>query len=79
MSAVRSRYKIEANVEGFPLVIRDIGFECMSVTNDVENVVEELVKLHLLDGNRPLYYIDSDGKMDEILIKDGKFADFRIL
>jgi hypothetical protein len=45
----------------------------LTVTNDAERVVEELMPL--LAG-RKLYYIDSEGDMDELVIKDGKFAGF---
>jgi len=62
------------------VVIRDQGpwNECLTVTNDAENVVKRLVRgfggLRLHD--RRLFYIDSEGSMDEILIKDVKFAGF---
>ena len=56
------------------LVIRDIGHEThRSVTNDAENVVATLAgKL----GNRRLFYYDSMGEMDELLVKNGQFAGF---
>ncbi|MEN6560886.1 MAG: hypothetical protein ABFD52_08945 [Acidobacteriota bacterium] len=60
------------------VVIRDIGpwDEHPSVTNDVEAVVQELVaEGHLREGQQ-LYYFDSDGQLDEILVKDGRFLGF---
>ncbi len=61
-----------------PLVIRDVGpwDKHLSVTNDAESVVEELVRNNrLLPGQRLLYY-DSENMLDELVVKDGKFAGF---
>ena len=57
------------------LLIRDIGpwDRHPSVTNAVEEVVEELAPR--LRGRR-LEYIDSDGQRDQLLVKNGKFAGF---
>lgn len=63
---------------GAPLVIKDVGpwGQHLTVTNDVENVVRSLVMQgHLPEGRRLLYY-DSDGRLDEILVKDGQFVGF---
>ena len=69
----RADYKIvRANAD--ELVIRDVGVGCMSVTNDAEAVVMELVRSGL-DGRRLLYY-DTEGELDELVVKDGKFAGF---
>jgi len=59
-----------------PLVIRDIGpwDQHPSVTNDAEAVVQDL-KLRLPPGRR-LFYYDSEGQRDEIVIEDGCFAGF---
>jgi hypothetical protein len=59
------------------MIIRDIGANSgyMSVTNAAEAVVAEL--LPTLNGRR-LYYYDSDGSLDELLIKDNKFNGFRM-
>ena len=81
MQSLMSRYKIHANVEGFPLVIKDLGpwDRYRTVTNDAENVVRDIMRKGLLSPGRPLYYIDSEGSMDEILIEDSQFAGFRII
>lgn len=57
------------------IVIRDLGpwDRYTTVTNDAENVVAELAPE--LKGRR-LYYFDSDGRLDQIVIKDGRFAGF---
>lgn len=48
----------------------------MSITNDVENIVQKLqIQWHL--KNRRIYYKDSFGDIDEIVLKDGKFSHFQ--
>lgn len=61
-----------------PLVIQDAGDHSRvpTITNDAEAMVLDLVaKGHLPPGRR-LFYIDSDGQRDEILVRDGQFAGF---
>lgn len=61
-----------------PLIIRDLGpwDRHLTVTNDAERVVAALIRQgHLSPGQRLLYY-DSEGMLDEILVKDGAFAGF---
>ena len=60
------------------LVIRDIGpwDKHLTVTNDAEGVVDELLKMGTLKPGQRLFYIDSECVLDEILVKDGKFARF---
>ena len=61
--------------------IRDIGpwERHLTVTNDAERVVRKLVEDRILPEGWRLYYFDSDSNLDEILIKNGKFYDFRII
>ena len=81
MQSLRSHFSVHANIEGFPLIIKDEGpwDKFMTVTNDVDNVVEYLFDQGLLTEGRPLYYFDSEGSMDEILIEDRRVMGFRIL
>lgn len=61
------------------IIIRDIGpwDKYPSVTNGAEDVVESLVRSgRLLPGWR-LFYYDTEGILDELLVKDGKFAGFK--
>jgi len=44
-----------------------------SVTNDAENVVEYLYNLY---GNRRIFYIDSEGILDELRHNNGNFVGF---
>lgn len=79
---MKANYIIKADVDGFPLVIQDIGpwDKHLSVTNDVETVIIDLHKRGLIGNGRPLYYIDSEGQMDEIQYDENKdFVGFRIL
>jgi len=57
------------------LLIQDIGQWNIykTVTNAAEIVVKELATQ--LNGRR-LEYIDSDGRRDQLLVKDGAFAGF---
>lgn len=67
-------YRIENETEDY-ILIRDLGphDEYKTVTNEPEWVVHHL--LRRLRG-RKLYYIDSEGSTDQILIHDGRFAGF---
>lgn len=60
------------------LVIRDLGpwEKHLTVTNDVESVVQKLVAQGLLKPGMQLLYYDSEGELDEIKVVDGKFAGF---
>lgn len=58
------------------IVIRDIGpwDKFMTVTNAAESVIKELAPI--LDG-RQVYYFDSEGVMDELVVVNGKFSGFK--
>ena len=69
-----ANYRVEYDgPEG--LVLRDLGpwERHLTVTNDAEGVV---ARVRELLGDRRLFYIDSDGQLDELLVKDGQFAGF---
>ena len=55
------------------VVILDNNLGGRSVTNDAENVVEYL---HSVYGNRRIFYIDSEGILDELRHKNGNFVGF---
>jgi len=73
----RANYEILKD-EPDMLLIRDIGpwTEHPTVTNDAEGVVEDLAKQGRMPAGRRLVYYDSEGELDEILVKDGKFVGF---
>lgn len=60
------------------LVIRDVGpwDEHLTVTNDAEAVVAELLRTGILMNGQRLLYYDSGGALDELLIVGGKFSGF---
>ena len=57
------------------LVIMDVGpwDQYPTITNSAEEVVEQLAGR--LNGRRLMYY-DSDNQLDQLLVKDEKFAGF---
>lgn len=61
-----------------PLVIQDVGpwDQRLTITNDAEHVVAELAAKGRLNNGRRLFYVDSDGQKDELLVKDGRFNGF---
>jgi hypothetical protein len=73
-----ANYKIVSDLPGIALLIQDVGpwDAHLSVTNDAENVILTLVAQGRLPAGRRLFYFDSDGQLDELLIKDGLFAGF---
>ncbi len=60
------------------LVIKDVGpwGKHLTVTNDAEAVVATLLRRGLLQRGQRLLCYDSDGQLDELLVKDGVFAGF---
>ena len=69
---------VEAESSSIILVIRDIGpwDVHFTITNDVENVVEALHSAGQLPRGRRLWYYDSEGCLDELLVKNGRYAGF---
>ena len=73
---MRCKYRVEQNI-GRSVVVRDVGgLRDMSLTNDVEAVVEDLFIRGLLPEGRLLFYFDSDGRLDQIKHSGGVFLDF---
>ncbi len=71
-----AQFRVERVTEAY-VILRDLGpwTEYPTITNDADGVVRWMVKFEGL-GARRLYYIDSTGQTDELLIKDGAFAGF---
>ena len=57
------------------ILIKDVGpwDKFQTITNAAEWVVAQIAARL---GNRKLYYIDSEGQTDQLLVHDGKFAGF---
>lgn len=74
----RANYVIIRDEPFRPLVIRDVGPWNMfsTVTNVAETVVAELICAGKLPSGRRLLYYDSEGHLDEILVRDGLFDGF---
>jgi|WetSurMetagenome_2_1015567.scaffolds.fasta_scaffold68391_2 hypothetical protein len=68
-----SRAHYDSFVKGGIIYVIDDNDGAMSVTNDAEAVVEEVVKLH---GNLPVKYRDTDGRWDWLVHEHGKFITF---
>lgn len=77
----QANYEIveDRHASGGPLVIRDLGpwDRHPSVTNAAEEVVVRLVESGELHGGQRLFYYDSEGDLDEIVVRAGQFAGFR--
>ena len=60
------------------VVIRDVGpwDRYLSVTNGAEGVVAELIGAGILTDGQTLLYYDTEGDLDELVHKDGKFVGF---
>lgn len=60
-------------------IIKDVGpwDQYMTVTNNVENVVAELHERGFLPEGHRLFYFDSENNLDEIVVKNGKFVEFK--
>lgn len=73
----KSNYKIVGNTED-RILIADLGpwDEFVSVTNNAENVLEELIKAGVMSVHHRLFYLDSEGECAEILHKLGIFRGF---
>lgn len=63
----------------FEIVLRDLGpwDQHPTVTNDAEGVVARLIADGEYQRGQRLFYYDSEGRFDEILIRDGRFAGFQ--
>ena len=61
------------------VTIRDVGpwDRFMTVTNGAEAVVDELVQSGIIREGQRLFYYDSENILDEIVVKQGRFAGFK--
>lgn len=78
---MRSRFSSQrVDTDGGPFIaVVDMYNEddpCMSVTNDAENVVKEVVRIH---GDLPVLYKDTEGQWDELRHEAGRFTGFGLI
>ena len=68
-------YYIFSNDPPNPLIISDTGNHKvqLTVTNDIERIVKDLYTSGLLNNSRVFKYYDSDGELNTVLHRDGKF------
>lgn len=68
----RARYSI---VYDSPraLILKDLDDGAASLTNDAEAVVADVATAL---GDRALFYVDTTGRVDRLIVVDGKFAGF---
>jgi len=75
MSKSKYTYQVDGNV----LFIEDLD-SGMTVTNNIENVLEEISEdLGTSMQNYDVIYRDTDGLIDGVTTKDGKFEDFYLI
>lgn len=69
--------EVKLNIDNV-VIIRDLGpwDQHPTVTNDAENVVQELIKAGILTENKRLFYYDSEDELSELIVKDNKFLGF---
>lgn len=60
------------------IIIEDLGpwDKFPTITNGAEEVVQDLFKMAKLSEGQRLFYVDSEGQIDELKVKDGQFAGF---
>lgn len=64
------------NMDESKIVLHDMcNGQQLSVTNGAEYVIENLDHLGLL-ANRRVFYYDTEGQLDELLVRNGRFAGF---
>ena len=74
--AIKSDFKIVKDEKDFLLIQDTCKVNFMSVTNDAENVVFGLRLSKRLKNGQRLYYVDSQGSLDEIFWDKNGFKDF---
>lgn len=72
----RANYRYEVRADH--VMIEDLGpwDQHPTVTNDAENVIEDLRRQGIL-GQRRVLYRDSEGRIDELVHQDGRFVGFK--
>lgn len=73
----RAHWIVEEQHDTF-IVIRDVGpwDRHLTVTNDAEGVVDQLLRSGTLRNGKRLFCYDSSGEFDELLVIGGRFAGF---
>lgn len=72
-----AEYAIILNKPDYYLIIDTGHNHAKTITNDSEHVVKELYDEFDL-GDRRVFYIDSEDRIDELLHNKGKFVDYKV-
>ena len=73
-----AEFSIQIDAPGYVYII-DTGHNHgkRTITNDAENVISELYGLIDDLKNKRVFYLDSDGRIDEIIHSAGRFVTFK--
>lgn len=69
---VRAHYYVDWVADTY-VTLTDANDGAMSITNDAEAVVAEV---HSNYPGRRIFYVDTEGRIDELLHEDGEFIGF---
>jgi len=74
----KAEFSIQVDAPGYVYII-DTGHNHgkRTITNDAENVVSELYGLIDDLKSKRIFYLDSDGRIDEIIHSAGRFVTFK--
>lgn len=64
---MKVKWHIEEIKNNKILIIDDFNGDSMTITNGVEEVLEDLFKQGKLDNKTQLFYQDTEGQIDEII------------
>lgn len=70
--ALGAEFEIVINSDEF-IVIRDVGADCRSITNDAEAVIKMLLAYY---ADKRVFYFDSSGDLDELCHNGVRFTGF---
>jgi phage protein D len=73
----RAKYEIIEDNKDF-ILLDNIDSAGKSITNDAENIIEDLIKASNVDiNNKLVYYIDTEGRVDILKHNNIKFTGFK--
>ena len=75
-----NRSKYEWRIDGGYIFITDLNQGGKSVTNDIENVLDDITKeMNTTMDNYIIFYQDTDYNVDGVKTKNGKFDSFILI
>ena len=77
MNTLKSNFDVILVTDSYVLIEDNANkTQTMSVTNDAENVVEFLIENNILKDQK-LFYVDTDGRVDQLVYENGEFKNFK--